>query len=63
MAGGKGKSAGGKAGPKDAGAKSQKSHFAKAGLQVSSMSFTFFMVEILHEGASLVDEELKFGAC
>jgi len=36
MAGGKGKSIGGKAsGAKDSGAKPQKSHSAKAGLQVS----------------------------
>ena len=34
MAGGKGKSTGGKAGPKEAAGKSQKSHSAKAGLQV-----------------------------
>ncbi|MCJ1306101.1 histone H2A.Z [Hypocenomyce scalaris] len=33
MAGGKGKSTGGKAGPKEAAGKSQKSHSAKAGLQ------------------------------
>lgn len=37
MPGGKGKSTGGKAGPKEAAAKSQKSHSAKAGLQVSSV--------------------------
>lgn len=34
MAGGKGKSTGGKAGPKEVPGKSQKSHSAKAGLQV-----------------------------
>jgi len=34
MAGGKGKSTGGKAGPKEVAGKSQKSHSAKAGLQV-----------------------------
>lgn len=34
MAGGKGKSTGGKAGPKEVTGKSQKSHSAKAGLQV-----------------------------
>ena len=39
MAGGKGKSTGGKAGPKEAAGKSQKSHSAKAGLQVSIGSF------------------------
>lgn len=38
MAGGKGKSTGGKAGPKEAAGKTQKSHSAKAGLQVSSRS-------------------------
>ena len=38
MPGGKGKSTGGKAGPKEAAAKSQKSHSAKAGLQVSITS-------------------------
>lgn len=35
MPGGKGKSIGGKGGPKDAAGKTQKSHSAKAGLQVS----------------------------
>ena len=40
MAGGKGKSTGGKAGPKEAAAKSQKSHSAKAGLQVRKLPFT-----------------------
>lgn len=34
MAGGKGKSTGGKAGPKETVVKTQKSHSAKAGLQV-----------------------------
>lgn len=34
MAGGKGKSTGGKAGPKETPGKTQKSHSAKAGLQV-----------------------------
>lgn len=38
MAGGKGKSTGGKQGPKEAATKSQKSHSAKAGLQVSLAS-------------------------
>ena len=38
MAGGKGKSTGGKAGPKEATGKTQKSHSAKAGLQVSHMT-------------------------
>ena len=37
MPGGKGKSTGGKAGPKEVAGKSQKSHSAKAGLQVSSV--------------------------
>ena len=36
MAGGKGKSTGGKAGPKESPAHKQKSHSAKAGLQVST---------------------------
>lgn len=41
MAGGKGKSIGGKAtGAKDSTTKSQKSHSAKAGLQVSDLSST-----------------------
>ena len=39
MAGGKGKSTGGKAGPKETTGKTQKSHSAKAGLQVSFPSF------------------------
>ena len=34
MAGGKGKSTGGKQGPKEGAGKTQKSHSAKAGLQV-----------------------------
>lgn len=38
MPGGKGKSTGGKAGPKAAEGKTQKSHSAKAGLQVSLLS-------------------------
>lgn len=37
MAGGKGKSTGGKAGPKEVPGKSQKSHSAKAGLQVRDL--------------------------
>ena len=41
MAGGKGKSTGGKAGPKEAAAKTQKSHSAKAGLQVRKPSFAY----------------------
>lgn len=41
MAGGKGKSTGGKAGPKEAAGKTQKSHSAKAGLQVSSSCSKF----------------------
>ena len=57
MAGGKGKSTGGKAGPKDAAAKSQKSHSAKAGLQVSSNSRIPFAGEILRQGASHIDDE------
>ena len=39
MAGGKGKSTGGKAGPKEAAGKAAKSHSAKAGLQVSLEDF------------------------
>lgn len=39
MAGGKGKSTGGKAGPKETVVKTQKSHSAKAGLQVRVWSF------------------------
>lgn len=42
MAGGKGKSTGGKAGPKDDKGKSQQSHSAKAGLQVSNDSTVSF---------------------
>ena len=46
MAGGKGKSIGGKAAPgKDAAGKTQKSHSAKAGLQVSCFC-SFFVVEV-----------------
>ncbi|KAI4105910.1 MAG: hypothetical protein LQ339_003228 [Xanthoria mediterranea] len=41
MPGGKGKSTGGKAGPKEAAGKTQKSHSAKAGLQVSSRCLEF----------------------
>ena len=39
MAGGKGKSTGGKAGPKEAAGKTQKSASAKAGLQVRFLHF------------------------
>ncbi len=39
MPGGKGKSTGGKAGPKEVAGKTQKSHSAKAGLQVSLREF------------------------
>lgn len=39
MPGGKGKSTGGKAGPKEVAGKTQKSHSAKAGLQVSLQEF------------------------
>ena len=60
MPGGKGKSTGGKAGPKEAAAKSQKSHSAKAGLQVSNASpcATYFVyildgrVSVLYGGSS-----------
>lgn len=41
MPGGKGKSTGGKAGPKEAAGKTQKSHSAKAGLQVRSRCSDF----------------------
>ena len=51
MAGGKGKSTGGKAGPKEAAGKSQKSHSAKAGLQVSTDEFV--AIGLLRERASL----------
>ena len=44
MAGGKGKSTGGKAGPKEAAGKSQKSASAKAGLQVCSLDLTYLCV-------------------
>ena len=57
MAGGKGKSTGGKAGPKDAAAKSQKSHSAKAGLQVSTASPTLLAGELWSRGASHIDDE------
>lgn len=39
MPGGKGKSIGGKGGSKDSAGKTQKSHSAKAGLQVSTVFF------------------------
>jgi len=41
MPGGKGKSIGGKAGSKDSAGKAQKSHSAKAGLQVSAFVILF----------------------
>lgn len=40
MPGGKGKSIGGKGGSKDSAGKAQKSHSAKAGLQVSASSLS-----------------------
>lgn len=43
MAGGKGKTTGGKAGPKEAGGKPQKSHSAKAGLQVRVVLGVFIL--------------------
>ena len=55
MPGGKGKSTGGKAGPKAAEGKTQKSHSAKAGLQVS-LSLVFdapFATITLLEGYTL----------
>src|ERR1700759_1423736 len=49
MAGGKGKSIGGKAtGAKDAGTKTQKSHSAKAGLQVGVALFCFDAHPVVH---------------
>lgn len=49
MAGGKGKSTGGKAGPKEVAGKSQKSHSAKAGLQVRRcLLFGFLWCEVSH---------------
>ena len=42
MPGGKGKSIGGKGGSKDSAGKTQKSHSAKAGLQVSTIYFFRF---------------------
>ena len=52
MAGGKGKSVGGKAtGAKDSGNKAQKSHSAKAGLQVSLM-LSLFAREVVQGRAS-----------
>ena len=43
MAGGKGKSTGGKAGPKESPPHKQKSHSAKAGLQVSTNLLSLLM--------------------
>lgn len=57
MAGGKGKSTGGKAGPKDATTKSQKSHSAKAGLQVCRQCSLSIVVESATYDASFVDGE------
>lgn len=57
MAGGKGKSTGGKAGPKDTATKSQKSHSAKAGLQVSQEPSMLSTVMFLHHGASYTESE------
>ena len=47
MAGGKGKSTGGKAGPKEVAGKSQKSHSAKAGLQVRACFFEDVFTEAM----------------
>lgn len=44
MPGGKGKSIGGKGGSKDSAGKNQKSHSAKAGLQVSYYLFPLFFL-------------------
>jgi hypothetical protein len=54
MAGGKGKSIGGKGAPgKDAAGKTQKSHSAKAGLQVSFIFVLFFVDEASEYGYTL----------
>ena len=58
MAGGKGKSTGGKAGPKEAAGKSQKSHSAKAGLQVRSSMFTPYSIISRHLDASYLSNVL-----
>lgn len=47
MAGGKGKSTGGKAGPKEVPGKSQKSHSAKAGLQVRFYRWICYSQDLL----------------
>ena len=60
MPGGKGKSTGGKAGPKEAAAKSQKSHSAKAGLQVSITSlWASYCKAVLNGRVSLVPGKSK----
>lgn len=46
MPGGKGKSIGGKAGSKDSAGKTQKSHSAKAGLQVSRCLCWFIFIRL-----------------
>ena len=51
MAGGKGKSTGGKAGPKESPAHKQKSHSAKAGLQVSTTCVSLLISYFRQRGA------------
>lgn len=51
MAGGKGKSTGGKAGPKEVTPHKQKSHSAKAGLQVSITYLLLLVSRLFQPGA------------
>ena len=51
MAGGKGKSTGGKAGPKESPPHKQKSHSAKAGLQVSTICVSLLISYFCQRGA------------
>jgi hypothetical protein len=53
MPGGKGKSIGGKGAPKEAAGKHQKSHSAKAGLQVSIQT-PFYLLDAVASKLSLV---------
>ena len=63
MPGGKGKSIGGKGGSKESAGKTQKSHSAKAGLQVSICLLFFFLFSFEPVDGLLCPLSLSVCAC
>jgi hypothetical protein len=61
MPGGKGKSVGGKGAPKDAAGKTQKSHSAKAGLQVSILTAPGYAILITSLPSRPIEPERVIG--